>query len=311
MRRAALLSVIALLASGCASAPRTPTLTTSGLSSGGYMAVQMHLAFSDRVAGAAALAAGPYDCAAGNIAQALGPCIAGPPPALTTLRGVVVARADAGEIADTVGLRGSPVWLFRGRLDAVVAESVVAQSAALYRSVGADVVFVDSVDAVHGIPTEQQGVDCETMATPFVNACGYDAAGNLLQHLSGRSGVRATTPTGEWLELAQDTTAGLSEMAVVYRPRQCTGASACDIHIAFHGCQQNRDSVADAFVREAGYAEWADGLDLIVLFPQAAAGPLNPLACWDWWGYSGSEYATRKGAQMNAVLDMVDSLLAR
>ena len=275
------------------------------------MAIQMHIAFSDRVAGAAALAAGPYDCAAGNIAQALGPCIAGPPPELATLRRAVDSREDAGAIADTVGVSGSPVWLFHGRQDAVVAESVVAQSAALYRALGADVSLVESVEVVHGMPTVQQGVDCLTMTSPFVNDCGYDAAGALLQHLTRRSGERVASPTGDWLELAQDTSAGLSETAILYRPRQCIDASACDIHVAFHGCQQNRTAVADAFVREAGYAEWAGALDLMVLFPQADAGPMNPLGCWDWWGYSGSEYAPREGIQMNAVLAMVDALLAR
>jgi hypothetical protein len=36
----------------------------------------------------------------------------------------------------------------------------------------------------------------------------------------------------------------------------------------------------------------------------------NPFACWDWWGYSGSDYATREGAQVKAVRAMLERLAA-
>ena len=41
--------------------------TVSGVSSGGYMAVQFHVAHSSVVAGVGALAAGPYYCARGSL----------------------------------------------------------------------------------------------------------------------------------------------------------------------------------------------------------------------------------------------------
>jgi hypothetical protein len=37
--------------------------------------------------------------------------------------------------------------------------------------------------------------------------------------------------------------------------------------------------------------------------------PLNPKACWDWWGYSGSNYDTREGPQIKAMMAYVDALL--
>jgi len=49
-----------------------------------------------------------------------------------------------------------------------------------------------------------------------------------------------------------------------------------------------------------------------VLYPQAAASYspflFNPRGCWDWWGYSGAEYATREGAQIRAVKAMLERL---
>ena len=46
-------------------------VTVSGISSGGYMAHQYHIAFSDEVTGAALFASGPYGCAKNSLKTAL------------------------------------------------------------------------------------------------------------------------------------------------------------------------------------------------------------------------------------------------
>ncbi|MEU5941728.1 hypothetical protein ABZ807_21650 [Micromonospora sp. NPDC047548] len=46
----------------------------AGVSSGGYLATQLHVAYSSRIRGAAIFAAGPYYCAQHNVAQALYGC---------------------------------------------------------------------------------------------------------------------------------------------------------------------------------------------------------------------------------------------
>jgi hypothetical protein len=33
--------------------------------------------------------------------------------------------------------------------------------------------------------------------------------------------------------------------------------------------------------------------------------PLNPNACWDWWGYTGIDYAVNTGSQMRTLHNMV------
>ena len=58
----------------------------------------------------------------------------------------------------------------------------------------------------------------------------------------------------------------------------------------------------------SGFARWADTNNIIVLFPQTAATPLNPQGCWDWWGYTGREYLTRKAPQIVAVRRMIERL---
>ena len=59
-------------------------ITVSGLSSGGYMANQMHIAYSDWITGAGILAAGPYYCAQGDITVALSQCVDKSEPAIDT-----------------------------------------------------------------------------------------------------------------------------------------------------------------------------------------------------------------------------------
>jgi poly(3-hydroxybutyrate) depolymerase len=82
--------------------------------------------------------------------------------------------------------------------------------------------------------------------------------------------------------------------------------------LALHGCQQTAANIGTAFVEGAGFQRWADSAGVVVLYPQTAASmiPLNPKACWDWWGYSGSNYDTREGPQIKALMAYVDALSA-
>jgi poly(3-hydroxybutyrate) depolymerase len=86
------------------------------------------------------------------------------------------------------------------------------------------------------------------------------------------------------------------------------------LHVAFHGCRQNVDArgadrAHDDFVRDAGYNRWAAANRTVVLYPQTTESALNPNRCWDFWGYTGPDYRTRRGPQMRAVKNMVDRLL--
>ena len=120
--------------------------------------------------------------------------------------------------------------------------------------------------------------------------------------------------TGEFLvfdqrEFVRDLAGhGLDDSGMVYVPRACRASQGCRVHVVFHGCNQQRAKAGDAFIRDTGYANWADTNRLIVLFPQVSAGTLNPQGCWDWWGYSGADYAARSGAQISAVHRMLIAL---
>lgn len=94
-------------------------------------------------------------------------------------------------------------------------------------------------------------------------------------------------------------------------PTVCTQANAhCKVHVAIHGCGQSAQSVGDKFVTDTGYNEWADTNQLLILYPQVNKSviPYNPSGCWDWWGYTGADYATKSSVQMKAILGMVKRL---
>ena len=93
-------------------------------------------------------------------------------------------------------------------------------------------------------------------------------------------------------------------------PTQC-GTKTCRLHVAFHGCNQTVEQIQDDFFHDAGYNRWAATNDVVVLYPQTKLSPpFNPKGCWDFWGYSGLDYAVKQGTQMRAVKAMADRLLA-
>lgn len=289
-------------------------ISVSGISSGAYMAGQLHIAHSATIHGAALLAGGPYYCAEGSLQKGLGPCIQGGDTGLDALASSAAETANAGLIDPLENLTDDTVWLFHGRQDVAVSGEVVAAAKELYERIahGIHTVLVDDIEVTHGMPTIDKGVACDEMKAPFLNACGYDAAGNLLAALHPPLAGR-TAATGELRQIDQPgyDEAGMLPKAYLYVPVSCAAGEACGLHIAFHGCQQSAEFIGDAFARDAGYNEWAESNRLLVLYPQVGSSkvlPMNPLGCWDWWGYTGENYATRSGAQIAAVMTMIGAL---
>jgi poly(3-hydroxybutyrate) depolymerase len=105
---------------------------------------------------------------------------------------------------------------------------------------------------------------------------------------------------------------GLSSEGVVYIPEACAKKDGCRLHIALHGCEQNREEVGKAFIEGSGFARWADANRFVILFPQVSANPLlNPKGCWDWWGYTGEDYLTKDASQIAAIWKMAERLAER
>ena len=294
--------------------------TVSGISSGAYMATQVHMAFSNHVAGVALLAGGPYGCAQGSLETALSHCLNPAVDAAPDVAALVAAarsRAGSGAIAPLEGLQGDPVFLMHGTRDTTVAASVSSAAADFYRQLGGAVVREDNArEMAHTFPTPASGSDCATSESPYVGKCGFDGAGEILSAIVSTTVKPADSANGELREFDQSAyleggkDAQLADKGYVYVPLACSAGETCALHIAFHGCQQNADAVGQAFVRDTGYNRWADAMHLVVLYPQARASfaPLNPKACWDWWGYTGTDYDTRQGKQLRWVANAAAAL---
>src|SRR2546421_2642218 len=95
--------------------------TASGVSSGGYMAVQLHVAHSASIAGVGVLAGGPYYCAQGSLFTALYNCMTPgfwtPVTRPSLLKTETDVLASSGRIDATAHLAKSRAWLFSGRND--------------------------------------------------------------------------------------------------------------------------------------------------------------------------------------------------
>jgi hypothetical protein len=233
-------------------------------------------------------------------------------------------------------------------------------------NVPAENIRVKISDGGHNFPTDKVGLnDCENQSVPYLSSCQYDLAKDLLQHLLGRQLVKSVKPNASQNLYRVDQNlipqnVGLIEKnwkapvrslgayGYLYASEKCLNKpSACDMHVALHGCemsdsfdanfdkiyanqvmqtlylgmrtQSQRGSLPKQafpviedrvpkmgtlqFALQSGYIELADKNDLMILFPQTWITehnyPYNPKGCWDWFGFTGRDYATKRGAEMS------------
>lgn len=190
------------------------------------------------------------------------------------------------------------------------------------------------------------GTACSEARPPYVANCKMDLAGQVLNHLLDRPLVRAKYNESNLHIIAQaDAPNSLATYGYLYANAFClNNPSACDVHVALHGCKmsdsfdkefqsayeakvqltrilgiQNYELKARspqmgalAFARKAGYAEYAESANnrLMILFPQTQITsenyPGNPNGCWDWYGWTGSNYATNQGSEPSWLIQQIN-----
>ncbi|WP_428001877.1 extracellular catalytic domain type 2 short-chain-length polyhydroxyalkanoate depolymerase [Acidovorax sp.] len=325
LRSAATAAAIAAMGMGSAfAAVNLPALkidktqtTVSGLSAGGFMAVQLHVAYSATFAkGAGVVAGGPFYCAEGSIVNATGRCMVTPASIPTsTLVNTTNTWASQGLIDPVANLQASKVYLFSGTLDSVVKTGSMDALRTYYNSFvpAANVVYKKDIAAEHAMVTDDYGNGCSTKGAPYISDCNFDLAGAMLQHLYGTLNARnnATLPAGNYVEFNQNqfiTNHGMATTGWAYIPQACQagGTATCRLHVVLHGCKQNVSDVQQQYVRNTGYNRWADTNNIVMLYPQTSLAATN--SCFDWWGYDNANYAKKSGPQMVAIKAMVDQV---
>ena len=312
--------------------------SVSGISSGAYMAGQFEMAHAKDVVGAGIIAGGPYGCSESlyadvipgpgtallNLTKAINGCMQNalqafgvPDPAQLAERAERLAEHDRIDpIADVKSRPHLPVHRHQRSHRRPPHRRCGAQLLRGSRRAGGADPLCRQVPAGHAFVTDERGPECDHTGKPYIVDCDYDQAGALLKQIYGPLNEPAKQTTGHFKVFDQESFTedlsnhGLSDDGIVYVPEACEANAGCRVHIAFHGCGQNRTVVGDAFARDSGYARWADTNNLIVLFPQTATTPLNPQGCWDWWGYTGANYLTRDAPQIVAVHRMLERLSA-
>ncbi|WP_321883588.1 extracellular catalytic domain type 2 short-chain-length polyhydroxyalkanoate depolymerase [Paraburkholderia bannensis] len=281
----------------------------SGLSSGAFMTVQLHLAHSASFSGVGVIAGGPFRCAesfrgAAPLAEdayvqsaeyiCMSPLTAAAGPDANRLADLARSTAQAGKIDPVANLKDDRVFLFSGTQDSVVHSTVVKCTELFYRQLGVNTLtFDDTVAAGHCIVTDNPEDSMLALnQPPYINRGDGMLSHKILRHLYDGLEDPSERPTGRIVRFDQreffdnEARASMSEFGYAYLPRavELDGKPA-RVHIVLHGCKQgygfvnfvngredvlNQVSYGNRYITTTGYNEIADSNNIIVLYPQAA-----------------------------------------
>jgi poly(3-hydroxybutyrate) depolymerase len=293
------------------------TISVSGFSAGGFLAMQMAVTYSSVFKGVGILAGGPYDCARQALAVR---CRYNATPEIGG--SIANMQSWSGQQIDRVqNIASQRVFIYAASDDAIIGPNVARQVQRLYVDVGGfvagtNVKYVELAGAAHTFPTNFDVAGnnpCDFWLPPYISNCRFDGAGAVLQWIYGKLHAPDTGKLGGTL-VAFDQRPfigaglGMGDTGWIYLPARCAAAQACSLHVALHGCGQSYATLGPGFIKDSGYNRWADRNDMIVLYPQASASLLNPNGCWDWVGWYGSDFDQKSGVQMMAIMAMTRRL---
>jgi hypothetical protein len=300
-------------------------ITVSGISSGAYMAQQFHTAYSSQVNGVGIVAGGPYFCAKGKMIDALNRCMKTAMGVPSAKDSIAEANKLSGKEIDPVSnIKNSRVYAISGTKDDTVLQKVADINIETYKAWGvspSNILYENKLAVGHAFPTDNFGNSCPTPSqSPFISNCGRDIAGEMLAHLLGGLQPKKAVRSERFFKFDQLQNIdgvdfdklSMHKTAYAYIPMGCEypAMKDCHIHVAFHGCKQTLDDIQTTFITKSGYNTWAESNKIVVIYPQAVKNMLlnNPNGCWDWWGYTGSNYHTKEGLQMKQVARVVEAL---
>lgn len=239
----------------------------SGLSSGAFMTVQLHLARSGSFCGAGIIAGGPFRCAESYRSRQLvaaedafienslyicmSPLTAQTAPQPRNLAALTRQTAEAGLIDDIVNLADDRLYIFTGSRDDVVYSDVVARTRQFYELLGVkgdNIAYHDSVPAGHSIITDNpEDSVLATNQPPYINNGGFMQSHEILRHIYGELKPPAERAAGRLIRFDQGEFVGadapwasMSRFGYAYIPSQVVAGAVAEprVHIALHGCKQ-------------------------------------------------------------------------
>lgn len=263
-------------------------VTVSGLSAGGFMAVQLHVTYSSIINGSAVFAGGPYYCARGNLIYAEEQCMYTfmGTPSITQLLTVTNQYEKQGLIDNTVNMKDDAVYLYSGADDTVVDPKVMQSLETYYQSfVSIPKLVADyAVPSQHCWPTVSYGNSCAQLKSPYIGKCGFDGAGNALTTLYGSSLKAGTVVKANFMKFSQTkyfsgTKTSIADNGYIYVPTACQSGTTCSLHVVLHGCEQTEADIGTEFAENIGMNEYAEANNIIMLYPfvkRSYSMPSNP-----------------------------------
>ena len=140
----------------------------------------------------------------------------------------------------------SRVWIFTGEKDTVVNPGVVAKTDAYYQKYVSkdELIFRTSIPAEHAWVTSGYGQNCSFLGDPYINNCGFDAAGGMLTHFYDQPlrapGVFNASnlqrfDQSEYVVSKSPFLISLGETGYIYTPSVCqNGRYQCRLHVVSH-----------------------------------------------------------------------------
>jgi poly(3-hydroxybutyrate) depolymerase len=236
----------------------------SGLSSGAFMTVQLHLAHSSSFIGAGIIAGGPYRCAEAVRASALlaedacalnalfnvmSPLTPKAGPDAAGLAAEARAIAATGKIDPITNLAKHRLYIFTGTQDRVLAPGSVQATNDFYEKLDVpptSIKFVNTIAAGHSILTDNPtDLPLGANQPPYINYGGAMQSHDLLKQIYGTLNDPAPWPIGKLLCFDQRpfirkfARTSMNPYGYVYIPSAVqAGAPARGVHIVLHGCKQ-------------------------------------------------------------------------
>ncbi len=244
--------------------------SVSGLSSGGFMAVQIGIAYSSIIKGVGVVAGGPYYCSQDSALIATTKCsctilpasACAVTPASTDVPKLVSftkASSASHRIDNVANVVAQRVITISGASDATVPPPVVTQLQAYYAALGVPAQNLSKIEldnAGHTMPTMNYGVACDKTESPFIGKCHVDGAKEILGWIYGPGALAppaASTKKGRYMRFDQTRylpadhpsgftwTTGMDTTGWLYVPAACDAGQPCRLHIVLHGCEQGQD----------------------------------------------------------------------
>lgn len=236
------------------------------------------------------------------------------------LADLTIADENLGFIDRTFNLLDDKVYIFSGKYDSVIEQDVVKALEQYYSFfvTPKNIVADYNVLAEHCMPTLNYGEECATLSLPYLGDCNFDGAGKALSTLYGSLKSRTSMVSANLMSFKQASyipagvPSSLGDNGWIYVPTACQkSGTTCSLHISLHGCEQVESVIGNQYAMYAGYNEWAESNNIIVLYPYAAISkilPYNPNGCWDWWGYTGPYYGVQEGVQVRFLMNLIKAV---